>query len=326
MRTFVSSLLVGLAAMGLASAAHAQAFPNRPMTMVVPFAAGGPTDVVARLVSERMSQILGQQIIIENMGGAGGMSGSSKVAKATPDGYTMVMGTVGTHAQNQTLYAKPAYSAADDFRPVALIADIPLALVTRKDLPPNSLQEFMAYAKANQKTMNYASSGAGAAVHLGCVTLNLAIGVDIAHVPYRGSAPAMQDILGGRVDYICEVISGAVAQAKGGNVKVLAVLQPKRSHAMPELKTADEQGLKDFAAYTWNAIFLPKGSPDEAVRVLNKAAVQAFNEPPIRARLEELGYTLSSPERSTPEFLGEFVKAEIKKWEVPIKASGVRVE
>jgi tripartite-type tricarboxylate transporter receptor subunit TctC len=320
--------MLSLAAALIASTttAFAQAFPSRSLTMVVPFAAGGPTDVVARIMSERMSQILGQQIVIENVGGAGGMTGASKVAKATPDGYTMVMGTVGTHAQNQTLYAKPAYSASDDFTPVALIAEIPLALVTRKDLPPNTLQEFIAYAKANQKTMNYASSGAGAAVHLGCVTLNLAIGVDVAHVPYRGSAPAMQDIIGGRVDYICEVISGAVAQAKGGNVKVLTVLHTDRSHAMPELKSAAEQGLPNFAAYTWNAIFLPKGAPDDAVQALNKAAVQAFNEPAIRKRLEELGYTLSTPEKSTPKYLGDFVKAEIKKWETPIKASGVRVE
>ncbi len=294
--------------------------------MVVPFAAGGPTDVVARLVTEKMAQILGQQIVIENIGGAGGMTGSNRVAKATPDGYQIVMGTVGTHAQNQTLYAKPAYNSAEDFAPVALLAEVPLVLTTRKDLPPNTLQEFITYVKANQKTMNYASSGAGGAVHLGCVTLNATLGVEVAHVPYRGSSAAMQDIIGGRVDYICEVISGAIPQVKAGTIKVLAALHTQRSPSLPDLKTADEQGLKGFAAYTWNGIFAPKGTPAEVVATLNKAARTAIADPTIKSRLEELGYSLATPERMSPAYLGDFVRAEIKKWEGPIKASGARVE
>jgi tripartite-type tricarboxylate transporter receptor subunit TctC len=304
-------------------AAMAQAFPNRQMSMVVPFAAGGPTDTLARIVAEKMGQILGQQITIENIGGAGGMTGSSKVAKSAPDGYTMVMGTVGTHAQGQTLYAKPAYNAVDDFTPVALIAEVPLTLVTRKDLPANNLQEFIAYAKANQKTMTFAHSGAGAAVHLGCVTFNLAIGVDVAPVAYRGSAPAFTDIMGGRVDYICEVLSGAASQAKGGTVKVLAVMHEQRSPALPDVPTADEQGL---TAYTWNAIFLPKGAPADVVEKLNKAAIESYTDPAVKKRLEDIGYSLSTPARATPQFLGDFVKAEIAKWAVPIKAAGIKVE
>jgi tripartite-type tricarboxylate transporter receptor subunit TctC len=317
-------LIIALA--GSTTSVLAQPYPNRPMTMVVPFAAGGPTDIVARLVGEKMGQLLGQQIIIENIGGAGGMTGSNRVAKAAPDGYQMVMGTVGTHAQNQTLYAKPAYSAADDFAPVALLAEVPLVLISRKDLPPNTLQEFITHTKANQKTMTFASSGAGAAVHLGCLTLNTTIGVDVAHVPYRGSSAFMQDIIGGRVDYVCDVISTVIPQVKGDTVKALALLHMQRSPSLPELKTADEQGLKGFSAYTWNAIFLPKGAPADVVVALNTAATTAMADPTVRKRLEELGYTLATPERMTPAYLGDFVRAEIKKWEGPVKASGVRIE
>jgi tripartite-type tricarboxylate transporter receptor subunit TctC len=325
MRRALSAILVSATLALAPTSAFAQAFPNKALTMVVPFAAGGPTDVVARIVTEKMSSILGQQFVIENIGGAGGMTGAAKAAKAAPDGYTMVMGTVGTHAQGQTLYAKPAYNAVDDFAPVALIAEIPLAVVTRKDIPANTLQEFIAHTKANQKTMNYASSGAGAAVHIGCVTLNLAMGVDVAHVPYRGSSAALQDIIGGRVDYICEVISGAVSHAQSGTVKVLAVMDDKRSHAMPDLKTTVEQGL-NATAYTWNAIFAPKGTPDDVVQKLNKAAIDAYNDPVVKKKLEDLGYHLARGERATPKFLGDFVKAEIKKWETPIKAAGIKVE
>ncbi len=309
-----------------ATGALAQAYPNRPMTMVVPFTAGGPTDIVARIIGEKMSQLLGQQLIIENIGGAGGMTGSNRVAKAAPDGYQMVMGTVGTHAQNQTLYAKPAYNAADDFAPVALIAEVPLVLITKKELPSTDLPSFIAHVKANQKTMTFASSGAGAAVHLGCLTLNTTIGVEVAHVAYRGSSAFMQDIIGGRVDYTCDVISTVIPQVKGDTIKAVALLHLQRSPSLPDLKTADEQGLKGFSAYTWNAIFLPKGAPAEAITALNKAAAAAVTDPAIRKRLEELGYTLATPERMTPAYLGAFVRDEIKKWEGPVKASGVRIE
>jgi tripartite-type tricarboxylate transporter receptor subunit TctC len=301
-------------------------YPSRPMTMVVPFAAGGPTDIVARLVSERMSQILGQQIVIENVGGAGGMTGSARVARAAPDGYTMVMGTVGTHAQNQTLYVRPQYNSVEDFTPVALIADVPLVLVTRKDLPVTDLQSFIAYAKANQKTMNYASSGAGGAVHIGTVMFNTTIGIDVAHVPYRGSAPAMNDVVGGKIDYMLDVTSTVIPQVQGKTVKALAVTQLERSPTLPDVPTADEQGLKGFSAYTWNAIFLPKGAPAEIVKRLNDAAIEAYNAPDVKKKLEELGYTTSSPDRATPAHLGAFVKSEIEKWAAPIKASGAKVE
>ncbi len=326
MNSLKSLLTLAATAVALASAATAQTYPTKSMTLVVPFAAGGPTDLLARIVAEKMSQGLGQQIVIENVGGAGGMTGSLRVARATPDGYTMVMGTVGTHAQNQSLYAKPAYSSVDDFTPVALIADIPLILIVRKDLPVNNLKEFIAYSKENQKKMQFGTSGIGAAVHLGTIVLNTAIGIEPAHVPFRGSAPAMNELVGGRIDYITDVISTAKTQVDGGTVKALAVLQMKRSKIMPDVPTADEQGLKGVTAYTWNAVFLPKGAPADVVKTLNAAAVKAYNDPAVRQKLEGFGYSTMGPDRASPAYLGQFVKDEIAKWAVPIKAAGVKIE
>ena len=306
--------------------ASAQTFPTKPLTMIIPFAAGGPTDVLGRVVGQRMGQILGQSIIIENVGGAGGMTGSKRVVDAAPDGYNFVLGTVGTHAQGQTLYKKPLYNAATDFTPVALLAEVPIIVVARKDLPVKDFKEFVAYAKANQAKMQYGSAGAGSATHLGCVLLNYIIGTDITHVPYRGTGPAMQDLQGGRIDFLCEVITTAKPQVDGGTIKGLAILDSKRSPAMPNLPTAAEQGTDKLEAYTWNAIFLPKNTPEAIVKRINDAAVQAIKTPAVRERLQELGAQIVSDERATPQYLGQFVKNEIEKWAAPIKASGVSVE
>jgi tripartite-type tricarboxylate transporter receptor subunit TctC len=308
------------------AAAAQQDWPTRPVTMVIPFAAGGPTDVLGRVLAERMSQILGQQVVVENVGGAGGMTGSQRVARAAPDGSSFVLGTVGTHAQNQTLYKKPAYDAVNDFAPVAFIAEVPLVLITRKDFPAANLQEFIKYAKENQGKMTFGSAGAGSATHLGCVLLNSAIGVDISHVPYRGTGPAMQDLAGGRIDYMCEIVTTALPQIEGGAVKALATLTKARSPVLPKLATADEQGLKDFEAYTWNAFFLPKGTPEPIVKKLHEATVQAMETPAVKDRLQSLGASLVPPERRSPEYLANFVKSEIEKWAAPIKASGVSME
>ncbi|WP_052763896.1 Bug family tripartite tricarboxylate transporter substrate binding protein [Microvirga massiliensis] len=294
--------------------------------MVVPFAAGGPTDVLGRVMAEYMSPILGQQIIVENVGGAGGMTGSLRVARADPDGYTFVLGTVGTHAQNQTLYKKPQYHAATDFQPVALIAEVPLILITRKDFPADTLEAFIAYAKANQDKMTYGSAGAGSATHLGCVLLNAAMGTKIAHVPYRGTGPAMQDLQGGRIDFLCEIVTTALPQIQGGAVKAIATLTRERSPVLPDLPTAHERGLPDFEAYTWNAFFLPKGTPEPIVKKLHDATVQAMDNPAVRDRLQGLGAMLVAPDRRSPEYLAGFVESEIKKWAEPIRSSGVNVE
>ena len=306
--------------------ALAQSYPTRPPTMIIPFAAGGPTDLLGRVVAQRMGEILGQQVVVENVGGAGGMTGSKRVADAAPDGYNFVLGTVGTHAQSQTMYKKPLYNTVTDFTPVALIAEVPIVLITRKDLPVNNLKEFIAYAKANQSKMQYGSAGAGSATHLGCVLLNYLIGVDITHVPYRGTGPAMQDLQGGRIDYLCEVVSTAKPQIDGGTVKPIAIMTKERSSALPNVPTGLEQGTPNLEAYTWNAIFLPKGAPADVVKTLNDATVQAMKTPMVKERLEGLGAVIVPEDRATPEYLGQFVKSEIEKWAGPIKASGVTVD
>jgi tripartite-type tricarboxylate transporter receptor subunit TctC len=321
----ISSAAFGLL-LALAGTASAQSYPTKPMTMIIPFAAGGPTDVLGRVMAQRMSEILGQQIIVENVGGAGGMTGSRRVADAAPDGHTMVLGTVGTHAQGQTLYKKPLYSSVNDFTPVALVAEVPILLTVRKDLPVKDFKEFVAYAKENQAKMQFGSAGAGSATHLGCVLLNYVIGTNITHVPYRGTGPAMQDLAGGRIDFLCEIITTAKPQVDGGTVKALALFDKQRSPALANLPTALEQGTQNLEAYTWNAIFLPKGAPADVVKKLNDAAVQAMKSPMVRERLEGLGAKIVPDDRATPEYLGQFVKSEIEKWAAPIKASGVTVD
>jgi tripartite-type tricarboxylate transporter receptor subunit TctC len=311
------------ALLALTAGAAAQNYPNRPITMVIPFAPGGPTDVLGRLVGLRMGEILGQQMVIENVGGAGGMTGSRRGADAAPDGYTIVLGTVGTHAQGQTLYKKPLYDALADFTPVALLAEVPIVLITRKDLPANNLNEFIAYAKANQAKMQYGSAGVGAASHLGCVLLNYVIGTQITHVPYRGTGPATQDLLGGRIDFLCQAITAAKSQIDGGTVRAPALLDAARSPALPNVPTALEQGVKGLEAYTWNALFLPKNAPAGVVKTLNAAAIQALKSPELRDRLQSLGAQIVSDDRTSPQYLAQFVKSEIEKWAPPIKASGV---
>jgi tripartite-type tricarboxylate transporter receptor subunit TctC len=331
LKSGMSDMLKGVAiACGIllaaTSMARAEAYPARPMTMIIPFAAGGPTDVLGRVMAQRMSEVLGEQVLVENVGGAGGMTGSKRVADAAPDGYTFVLGTVGTHAQSQTMYKKPLYQAATDFAPVALIAEVPIVLIARNDLPVNNLQEFIAYATANQTKMQYGSAGAGSATHLGCVLLNYLIGVDITHVPYRGTGPAMQDLQGGRIDYLCEIVSTAKPQIDGGTVKAIAIMTKERSPALPNVPTGLEQSVPNLEAYTWNALFLPKGTPSDIVKKLHDATVEAMKTPSVRERLEGLGAVVVAEDRATPEYLGRFVKSEIDKWAGPIKASGVTVD
>ena len=236
-----------------------------------------------------MSEALGQQIIIENIGGAGGSTGSSRVAKAAPDGYVFLYGNQGTHAFSQMLTKKPPYSAADDFAPVTVFVENSKVLVTRKDLPAETLPEFIAYAKANQAKMSFGSAGGGSATHITCVLLNVAIGIDVTHIPYRGTAAAMQDMMGGRIDYICDVISTALPLVRSNSIKPLALLSPQRSKVLPELATADAQGLTGFDADAWNAFFLPRGTPEPIVRRLATETSDVIDIAGVRERLEGLG-------------------------------------
>jgi len=325
MKTARLAILIA-ATLASSPSAHAQKFPDRSMIMVIPFAAGGPTDILGRLVAGRMSDVLGQQVVVENVNGAGGMTGSARVANAAPDGYQFVLATVGTHAQGQTLYKYPLYNAVTDFTPVILIANIPLVLIARKDLPVSNFKEFVAYAKQNQAKMQFGSAGTGSATHLGCVLMNYLIGVNITHIPYRGTGPAMQDLQGGRIDFLCDVMTTAKPPIDSGAVKGLAVFDKARSPALPNVPTAAEQGTPDLIAYTWNAIFLPKAAPQPVVKALHDAALEAMHTPAVRDRLTALGAEIVSDNEATPQYLGDFVKSEIAKWAVPIKASGVIVE
>jgi tripartite-type tricarboxylate transporter receptor subunit TctC len=294
--------------------------------MVIPFAAGGPTDVLGRVLAQRMGDILGQQMVVENVGGAGGAAGSARVARAAPDGYQVLLGNIATHAYSQTLYKHPLYNAATDFAPVGLVAGGPWVLIVRNDLPVGNLQDFVAYAKANQAKMQYGSAGVGSGTHITCVLLNMAMGTSITHVPYRGSAPAMQDLIGGRVDFLCDVISNALPQITAKAVKPIATLGESRTTVLPDLATAGEQGLTQFDGNGWNALFFPKGTPTAIVNRLSQAASQAQDTPEVRTRLEGLGLRVPQPERRTPEFLAHYVPSEIEKWAGPIKASGASAD
>ncbi len=303
----------------------AQAWPTRPVTMVVPLAAGGAIDGIGRIINPHLSEILGQQVIIENVGGAGGMIGAHRVAKAAPDGYQFVFGTAGTHAQNQTLYKQPRYNAATDFAPVVLIAEMPLVLIARRELPINNLQEFIAYTEANQAKMQYGSPGAGSPSHLACALFNAAIGVDVTHVAYRGGGPAMQDLIAGRIDYQCPNAAAAIPQLESNMVKAIAIMTKDRSSILPNLASAREQGLKDFEVENWVAFFLPRATPTAIIRKLNEATIAAMNRPAVQERLRELGAEVVAPERRSPEYLQRFVESEIKKWAETIKASGLAI-
>jgi tripartite-type tricarboxylate transporter receptor subunit TctC len=324
MRYVISSATIACV-LAFGGAADAQDFPTRPVTMVIPFAAGGPQDTIGRVFAARMSEVLGQQVVVENVGGAGGMNGGKRVADAAPDGYNMILASVGTHAQNQTLYKKPLYDAAKDFTPVAFLAETPIALIVRKDLPVKDFKEFIVYSKANADKMTYGSAGAGSATHLGCVVLDSAMGTKITHVPYRGTGPAMQDLQGGRIDFLCDIIATAKPQIDGGTVKGIAIMTKDRSPVLPNLPTTGEQGL-DVQAYTWSALLLPKNAPPAVVKKLNEAAVAAINTPSVQERMKALGATVAKPDQTSPEWLGNFIQSEIKKWEAPIKASGVSAD
>jgi tripartite-type tricarboxylate transporter receptor subunit TctC len=312
-------------ATGYVGGAAAQNWPTRPVTIVDPIGAGAVPDSLLRITAPRLSELLGQPVIIENVSGAGGMIGVSRVAKAPPDGYQFVIGTAGTHAYNQTLFKNPLYDAATDFAPIALFVEQPLVLITRKDLPANNLQEFIGYVKANQTRMQYGSlAGTGSANHIICALFNATIGATVSHVPYRPpSALAYQDLITGRIDYVCPLASGdAKARIESNQVRGMAIFSKSRSRILPDLATAQEQGLTDFEGKTWNAFFAPKRTPAAIIDKLHAAVVAAMDTPNVRARLEDYGAELVTPERRSPKYLQQFVESEIKKWAVPIKMAG----
>ncbi|MGB6535509.1 MAG: tripartite tricarboxylate transporter substrate-binding protein [Xanthobacteraceae bacterium] len=317
----IVGMVAGAAAVPPAGA-QAQDWPTHSMILVVPFSAGGSSDVIARIVADGISKKLRQPVVVENVTGAGGLTGTARVAKAAPDGYHFVIGNVGTFAQSQWLYKDRPYNALTDFAPVALLTDESLVLVARTDFPADNLQQFIAYAKANQAKMRFASSGVGGSNHLACMLLNATIGIEVTHVPYRNVVQGMQDVMAGRVDYDCLSLPLALPQIAAKTVKPIAVLSKKRSPILPELATADEQGLAGFDVPSWYALFLPAGTPPAIVRKLNRAAMATLEIPAVQERLRQIGGDVVAPERRSPEYLAQFLAAEIKKWEAPIKASG----
>jgi tripartite-type tricarboxylate transporter receptor subunit TctC len=319
-------IVLALIVLVLSWPAAAQGWPTRTITMVVPFPAGGPIDFIGRMMAQRLSERLGQQVIIENIGGAGGMNGAARVAKSAPDGSMFLFGNQGTHTFSQILYRKPLYNAVTDFAPVAVVVENVKFLATRKDFPAGNLGEFIAYAKANAKKMQYGSAGIGSATHVTCVLLNHVIGVDVVHVPYRGTGPALQDMIAGRIDYMCEVTSTGSPHVRSGAIKALATLSPARNEALPNLPTAHEQGLKNFDADGWNAFFFPRGTPDAIVRKLAQSTSAVLEEPDMRARLAKAGLNVAVPERRTPEYLTRLVVSELDKWGPPVRASGASAD
>ncbi len=304
------------------NALQAQEYPTRPLTMVVAAAAGGPIDVFGRIMAERMGELLGKSVIVENVGGAGGMLGGQRAARSEPDGHTFILGTIATHTFSQLLYKKPLYDAVKDFTPVALVADLPLVAIVRKDFPANNLKEFVVYAKANPGKINYGSAGRGSSAHLGCLLLEQGMGAPMTHVPYRGTGPAMQDLQSGQIDLLCEIIVTAIPQIEGKTVKPLANLSRTRSPLLPDVPTAVESGLDKVQAYTWAAVYLPKGVPQSVVDRLHKATIATMETPAVAEKLGKLGATIVGTDRRTPAALAAFTAAEIEKWRAPVAASG----
>ncbi len=323
-KTAMAAVLTGVLA--FSSGASAQDWPTRPITLVVPFNAGGGIDVSARIQAQRMGELLGQSIIVENVGAAAGMAGGQRVAKAAPDGYTFLIGNSGTHAYNQSLYKKPLYNAATDFQPVGLSTGSPRIMMARKDLPANNLQELIAYVKANESKAQFGSAGVGSGTHLPCVLFNLAIKANVTHIPYRGEGPATQDLIAGRIDYMCATIQTGAAQVRQGNVKGIAIMADRRAPIAPDLATTGEQGLPGVEASVWNAFFLPKGTPEPIVRKLNKAMSDTVDDPAIHKRLEELGLTVVPPEQRTPDYLAKYVPEEIERWRKVVEAAGISAD
>jgi tripartite-type tricarboxylate transporter receptor subunit TctC len=304
---------------GFVAQAQAQAYPTRSITMIVPFAAGGPTDVISRIVTSHMAQTLGQSIIIENVVGAGGTTATTRAARAANDGYTLITGHMGTHAAAVPLYPSLAYHPEKDFEPVSLLAGTPILILARKDFPPKDLKEFIAYVKANEAKLNAAHAGVGSVSHVSCQLLNSVLGIKPTGVPFNGTGPAMNALVGGQVDYMCDQIVNAVPQVNAGTIKAYAVATPERNPSLPNVPTTAEAGLPAFQAQAWNAIFAPKGTPAPVIAKLNEAVGKALDDETVRKRLLELGSVIPAPADRTPEALAALVKSEIAKWTPVLK-------
>ncbi|MGL4810794.1 MAG: tripartite tricarboxylate transporter substrate-binding protein [Beijerinckiaceae bacterium] len=325
MKSVLSLMVLGIS-LSVTAVKAQSAYPDRPITLVVPFAAGGTTDIVARMMAEPMSRALGQSIVVENTAGAGGTTGANRVAKAAPDGYTLLMGNLGTQAASVGLYPKLAYDPRTDFEPIMNSAGTPMLVVAKKDLPVKDFREFVAYLKENAPKMNYGSGGVGSTSHLTCLFLESILGVKPQHVPFRGSGPALNALLGGQVDYVCDQTVAIVPTVQGKQVNGLVVAVSNRLSVVPDVPTSAEQGLPQFQATGWNALFAPKGTPRDIVEKLNMAARAALKDETTRKRFLDLGAELPDEANQSPQALGALVRSEIDKWVPVIRNAGVAAQ
>ncbi len=316
----LAALLAGVL-VSSAGAVHAQGFPTHPITMVVPFAAGGPTDAIARIVAEHMSKALGQQVLVQNELGAGGTTATARVAQAKPDGYTIVMGQMGTHGTAPAVYPKLRYNPVTDFAPIGMATLAPVLIVARKDLPPKDLKELVAYARANAAKLNEGHAGVGSISYTSCTLFNAAMGVKITQVAYRGTGPALNDMLAGQIDLMCDQVVTYVEQVKGGAIKAYAIASNERSPALPNVPTTKEAGLPNFQVTAWSALFAPKGTPPAIIAKLNGALDKALDDENVRKRLTEQGGIVPPKADRTPAWLQAFVKNEVERLTPLLKAA-----
>jgi tripartite-type tricarboxylate transporter receptor subunit TctC len=317
-------LAAALLALGL-GAAEAQPYPSRPITIVVPFSAGGPTDAIARAISERMRVSLGQSVIIENVTGAGGSIGVGRAVRAAPDGYTISLGHTGTHVVNGAIYPLQ-YDLLNDFEPIALLASNTMIVVTKNDVAPKNLRELIDWLKANPGQVAVGTAGVGSASHFSGVYFQNLIKAQFNFVPYRGTGPALQDLVAGQIDMIVDQVSNAITQVQAGRIRAYAIADTKRLAAAPEIPTADEAGLPGFQISLWSALWAPKGTPKDVIAKLNAAVRDALADPTVRKRLADVGLEIPPVEQRTPEALGKYQKSEIEKWWPIIKAANIKPE
>jgi len=324
MRTLLLAVAL-VAGCGTIGSASAQVYPSRPITMVVPFPAGGSTDTIGRIMADGMRGPLGQSVIIENVGGASGNLGVGRVARAAPDGYTLILGSWPTHVLNAAIFTLP-YDPLNDFEPVSLVAAQPLFVIAKKAMPAKDLMELVAWLKANPDKATQGTAGTGGASHLAGVFFQKATGTRFQLVPYRGSAPAMQDLLAGQIDMMIDLAASSTPQVRAGNVKAYAVTAKHRSAAAPDVPTVDEAGLPGFYVLSWHAIWVPKATPKTVIAKLNAAVVEALADPAVRKRLADVGQEIFPREQQTPEAMSAYHKAEIEKWWPLVKAANIKVE
>jgi tripartite-type tricarboxylate transporter receptor subunit TctC len=321
MQTRVFKTIASAIALAAAAVAHAQTYPEKTITVIVPFAAGGPTDTVARLVAQSMGTTLKQQLIIENVGGAGGTIGAARASKASPDGYTLFLHHIG-HSTAPSLYRKLSYDTLNAFDPIGLITDVPMTLVAREDFPAKDLKELLAYVKANKEKVTYANAGIGSASHLCGMLFMSAIATDLTTVPYKGTGPAMNDLLGKQVDLMCDQSTNTSGQIKGGKIKAYGVTTKTRLGSLPNIPSMNESGLPGFEVAVWHGLYAPKGTPKPVIDTLNKALKIALKDATVKQRFADLGTEPVAESRVTPEALQAHLKAEIDKWAPIIKKAG----